>query len=290
MAAILSAVRFPVSRVSSLACGSVSVIAAGASRRVSQKSMWGVFMAGLRECRSALQSSGSMYPPEVDICNCGADLGRPIPKPELLACDDLEEGTLPWRIQMYGAALYWHVASVPGDQDDTVDLNMLRGKDVLEVGCMRGGGARYLASVAGTRSYVATDIEDEHVELCRRRWLPNEGGSHPGGLRFEVAAAAKLADVYPADCFDFVLCVQSIALFADPEGFVRGARHVLRPGGRLIICEALSRRHLQKLLGSVEEAGLVCDAVNDLSSAVNSVGFCSIVGERSYVHLVASKG
>ncbi|CAK0799326.1 unnamed protein product [Prorocentrum cordatum] len=231
-----------------------------------------------------------MYPPEVDICNCGADLGRPIPRPDLLACSDLEEGTLPWRIQMYGAALYWHVASVPGDQHGTLDLNMLRGKDVLEVGCMRGGGARYLATVAGTRSYVATDIEDEHIELCRRRWLPSGDVRHPGGLRFEVAAAAKLAEVYPADCFDFVLCVQSIALFADPEGFVRSARHVLRPGGRLVICEALSRRHLQKLLTSVEGAGLVCDAVNDLSGAVNSVGFCNIVGERSYVHLIASKG
>ena len=47
------------------------------------------------------------------------------------------------------------------------DPELLRGKDVLEVGCMRGGGARYLMEAAEPRRLLAVDNVQEHIESCR---------------------------------------------------------------------------------------------------------------------------
>merc|ERR1719401_850363 len=113
---------------------------------------------------------------------------------------------------MYGASLYWHLASTLGGFGDP---DALRGKDILEVACMRGGGARYLAEVAGPRRYVATDNVEEHVELCRRCH------SEWPGLSFEVAEAMDLARAFPEGAsFDVVLCIQAAAQFADVRSFV----------------------------------------------------------------------
>ena len=61
-------------------------------------------------------------------------------------------------------------------------------KDVLEVACMRGGGARYVANALGPSSYLATDLAERSIQLCVERH-----GEDPlvqeGRLRYEVADA-----------------------------------------------------------------------------------------------------
>merc|ERR1712203_473967 len=88
---------------------------------------------------------------------------------------------------------------------------------------------------------------------------------------------------------DFVVCVQSAASFSDPRAFVRGALHVLRPGGRLLMCDALSRTALEKYLLAIEEYDMSLDACSDLSRAVHAVGLCGIPRGISYLRIVARK-
>merc|ERR1711862_989547 len=75
------------------------------------------------------------YPEIATVCNCGAEFGLRIPKPELVLPAGVETGSKAWRHQVFGASLYWYVATMPADgkRDET----MLKDKDVLEVGCMR---------------------------------------------------------------------------------------------------------------------------------------------------------
>lgn len=225
----------------------------------------------------------SLYPDKVDLCNCGADLGVLIPKPQLLERAGIEKESKEWRRQTYGAALYWHLATMPGENLKKADPTWLKGKEILEVGCMRGGGARYLAEVCETKRYIATDSLQEHIQECLKLH-----SAFPG-LRFEVADATKLAENYPGSTFDFVLAVQ---VDLSREGYVRfveGAHAVLRTGGRLLLCGPVGRAKLQSILDTIESLGMVTDAQSDLSRAVHAVGFCTIPKGLSYLRIVARK-
>jgi len=184
---------------------------------------------------------------------------------------------------MYGAALYWHMGTTPGEKASEMDPEMMKGKDVLEVACFRGGGSRYLAEVAGTQRYVATDNVQEHIDICKRLH-----SDYPG-LMFELADALELQDRYPGETFDFVLCIQAAAQFSDLRAFVRGSWHVLRPGGRLLIADALTRDNLKSILDALDEVGFVMDANTDLSRAVHAVGLCEVLKGVSYLRIVARK-
>jgi 2-polyprenyl-3-methyl-5-hydroxy-6-metoxy-1,4-benzoquinol methylase len=223
------------------------------------------------------------YPEEVDFCNCGADIGYQIPQPELIKRPGMEPKSLNYRQQLYGAALYWHLATVPGEKIRYADPDLLRGKDVLEVGCMRGGGARYLAEVSGPSRYVATDYLEENVEICRTRHTPLDN------LEFQQVNACDVGDNFPAESFDFVLCVQGPTHFEDMRKFVFGASQVLRPGGRILMCDTFKREKLQAMLDAIEEFGMVADATVDISRAVHAVGICRIPAGLSYLRLVARK-
>lgn len=225
----------------------------------------------------------AVYPAKAHICNCGIDVGVQIPRPDLVKRDDIEVNSREWRMQIYGAALYWHMATTPGEKLSELDPDMIRGKDVLEVACMRGGGARYLAEVAGPRRYVATDNVQEHVDLAKKLHLPF------AGLEFELADAHDLQAIYPSESFDFVLCIQASATFGDMRKFFQGAWHVLRPGGKLMICDALTRDTLKIILDVTEELGFATDAMKDISRGVNAVGLCQVPWGLEYTRVVVRK-
>lgn len=245
------------------------------------ESLWTCFVRW-----SYAKFGNTLYPPKADICNCGVDMGVVVPRPELVLREGIEQGSTEWRMQLYGAALYWHVATTPGEKATDVNPDMLRGKDVLEVACMRGGGARYLATVAGPRSYVATDNVEDHI---RTEHAVADGSDRPQNLRFERADALTLDSSYPAESFDFVICIQAAASFSDARAFVRGAKWVLRPGGSLLMCDAMGRATLQHFLEAFDEERMSLEACSDLSRAVHAVGLCPIPGGISYLRLVARK-
>src|SRR5206468_12347276 len=74
------------------------------------------------------------------------------------------------------------------------------GRDLLEVGCGRGGGADYVARKLGPRRLVAVDLSPRAVALCRRRFA----GPH---LAFEVGDDERLP--FESASFDVVLNVES---------------------------------------------------------------------------------
>ena len=138
----------------------------------------------------------------------------------------------------------------------------LRGKDVLEVGCGRGGGASFIARYLGPASMIGVDISERAVRFCRRR--------HPGErLKFERGEAERLP--FPSASFDAVVNVESSHCYPSFEGFVDEVARVLRPNGAFLIADlrprediASMRNGLARRFTIVEEELITANVVHAL--------------------------
>ncbi len=114
--------------------------------------------------------------------------------------------------------LYHHVAA-------SVDLG---GRDVLEVGCGRGGGASYISRYLRPRTMVGVDFSREAIVHCRRhRTMP--------GLSFAHGDAEALP--FGDDEFDVVLNIESSHCYGSVQRFLAEVYRVLRPGGLLLLAD-----------------------------------------------------
>jgi SAM-dependent methyltransferase len=135
----------------------------------------------------------------------------------------------------------------------------LAGRDVLEVGCGRGGGAVYVAGALGPRRLVAVDLSPRAIALCRRRFQrPN--------LSFEVGDAEQLP--FPDGAFDAVLNVESSHCYGRFELFLREVRRVLRPGGHFLYADFRPEEEITGWRAALRTAGFAMTAERDLRPGV----------------------
>ena len=136
----------------------------------------------------------------------------------------------------YGLQLYHRVAGA-------VDL---RGRDVLEVGCGRGGGAAYVAHYLQPRSMIGLDLAANAIRFCRRHYAVP-------GLSFVRGRAERLP--FPPATFDAVVNVESSHCYDPLAGFLRGVRRVLKPGGHLLYADHRDRGQVDTLRREFAGAG-----------------------------------
>jgi ubiquinone/menaquinone biosynthesis C-methylase UbiE len=105
----------------------------------------------------------------------------------------------------------------------------LAGADVLEIGCGRGGGARFLAGHFAPRSYVATDAARLLIAAQRRRQPP------VAGLAFRPARADRLP--FEAATFDLCFSVEAVHPLPDKPAFLAEVARVLRERGEVRIAD-----------------------------------------------------
>lgn len=100
------------------------------------------------------------------------------------------------------------------------------GRDVLEVGCGRGGGSAWIARTQGARSVTGVDLSSRAIALCRRlHCAPN--------LAFRRGDAEKLP--FPTASFDVVVNVESCHHYPSLSTFFNEVQRVLRPGGSFCV-------------------------------------------------------
>jgi len=122
----------------------------------------------------------------------------------------------------------------------------LAGRDVLELGAGRGGGARYLHDTHHPRRLVALDYAEESVRWCRRNFSAR-------GLKFICGDAGD--PPLPEASFDVIVAVEVTHCLADKELFLNSAARLLRPGGRLLIADFFYHRaDAMHALGKFETA------------------------------------
>jgi SAM-dependent methyltransferase len=137
----------------------------------------------------------------------------------------------------YGLQLYHRVASAIG----------LEGKEILEVSCGRGGGARYIASRVKPKAYVGLDQSVQTTELCRRVHTAP-------GLSFVTGDAQRLP--FADSRFDALINIEASGNYGDISMFLKEAVRVLRPGGHLLLADFREPANLQLLKQRCAEAGL----------------------------------
>ncbi|HET6407405.1 MAG TPA: class I SAM-dependent methyltransferase [Chthoniobacteraceae bacterium] len=129
-----------------------------------------------------------------------------------------------------------------GDEPDRLCIQLYRhvvnraelsGKDVLEVGSGRGGGASYVARYHRPAQMIGVDFSSQAVALCKER--------HKGvlNLDFRVSDAETLP--FSEATFDAVINVESSHCYGDVRAFVKGVHRVLRPGGWFLFADLRDR-------------------------------------------------
>jgi ubiquinone/menaquinone biosynthesis C-methylase UbiE len=132
----------------------------------------------------------------------------------------------------YCIALYQHVAGA-------IDLH---GREVLEVGSGRGGGASYVMRYLHPQSVTGVDIVQKAVHFCNTFYQID-------GLRFLSGDAEALP--FDDQSFDAVINIESSYGYGHIERFFGEVLRVLRPGGYFLYADyrgyeqiAALRQHL----------------------------------------------
>lgn len=146
----------------------------------------------------------------------------------LEACDEAER----YCIQLY------HRVAAPLD---------LRGKDVLEVSCGRGGGASFVKRYLKAKTVTAIDLSSNQIDFCRR--------VHKApGLRFLQGAAEDIP--LPDECVDAIVNIEASCLYQDTDKFFSEVFRLLRPGGQFAYADIHLTKDVDGLLNELGRSGL----------------------------------
>lgn len=125
----------------------------------------------------------------------------------------------------------------PADERDRYSIQLyarvvheadLREKQVLEVGCGRGGGASFLTRYFHPAAYTGIDLSGRAVEHCRRAHRIDR-------LDFRQGDASNLP--LANQSVDVVVNVESAHCYPSLEAFFDEVKRVLRPGGRFLFAD-----------------------------------------------------
>ena len=145
--------------------------------------------------------------------------------------------------------LYNHVAGA-------VDL---AGRNVLEVGSGRGGGASFIARYLRPGKMVGVDLSANAVDFSRKR-------HHWDGLEFEQGDAEHLP--FGNETFDAVVNVESSHCYPSLEKFLAEIRRVLRKGGHFLYADFRECSAVDEWRGCLEKSGLQLLREDDITAQV----------------------
>src|SRR5215216_3900704 len=118
----------------------------------------------------------------------------------------------------------------------------LSGKDVLEIGCGRGGGSSYIMRYLRPQSITGMDIADNAVAFCRKyHAVP--------GLSFRQGDAEALP--FADQSFEVVVNVESSHCYGSMERFVSEVVRVLRRGGFFLFTDHRPSGQIDRLRGQL---------------------------------------
>ncbi len=155
-----------------------------------------------------------------------------------------------FEVHRYAVQLYQHVVSRAGVQ----------GKDVLEIGCGRGGGASYIAANLHPRRYVGLDINTTAIGFDRKFYRDQTN------LEFVAADAHSLP--FGSDVFDVALNVESCHHYRDVGAFFDEVHRVLKPGGTFLLACFPRRNEVTLLLDQLIRSRFECVLEEDITPNV----------------------
>ena len=160
----------------------------------------------------------------------------------------------PSTLSAFGRHLHWGYWDEPegadGSADDyavaaerlcqlVCDAGQIQdGMHVLDCGCGFGGTIASLNERFSDCEFTGVNIDQRQLDRGREKVLPENGNK----IDFKLANACDLP--FEAEQFDVVLAVECIFHFPSREEFFEQAVRVLKPGGRLSICDFIPPEHV----------------------------------------------
>lgn len=96
-----------------------------------------------------------------------------------------------------------------------------KNKNILEVGCGRGGGIKALSKYFNFKEVYACDLNEKNIEYCKINNNKN--------IKFKVSDAQNLD--YPDNYFDIIINVESSHNYENFSLFFNEVKRVLKPNG-----------------------------------------------------------
>jgi cyclopropane fatty-acyl-phospholipid synthase-like methyltransferase len=103
---------------------------------------------------------------------------------------------------------------------------LLEDKSILEVGCGRGGGSKWISNTYNVKMY-GCDITPVNIEVCKKNEKEN--------LIYTVMDADDL--LYESESMDIILSIEASQAFENLENFLKKSFNILKSGGNLIIID-----------------------------------------------------
>lgn len=145
--------------------------------------------------------------------------------------------------EKYQLELYRAMAASVGDA-------AWEGKEVLEVGCGRGGGIHFLYKLLKPKRATGLDFSHNAIRDNQLHFAAEEEG-----LRFVQGDSAAIP--FEPSSFGIVFNVESSHIYSAQGTFLKEAARVLKPGGSLIIADYRRRGDaVERLKVEAKAAGL----------------------------------
>jgi ubiquinone/menaquinone biosynthesis C-methylase UbiE len=141
-------------------------------------------------------------------------------------------------INRYSSQLYHYVV-------DSIDI---QGKDILEIGCGRGGGLSYISRYKAPKSAVGLDLNKNSIEFCKKHYSEEN-------IRFVRGNAEHMH--FMENTFDVVVNVESSHRYLQIENFLKETYRVLKPGGFLLFADFRPNHELEILDNQLKYARFI---------------------------------
>lgn len=152
-------------------------------------------------------------------------------------------------INRYSLQLYHYLIS-------TVNVS---GKEMLEVGSGRGGGANYIKKYLKPKKITGLDIAYNAVKLANEKHSAE-------GLQFVQGNAESLP--FADESFDVVINVESCHAYGSVPDFLKEVKRVLRPEGYFLCTDMRSPNGMQTLKNNLLATGMHLSLQEDITENV----------------------
>ncbi|MBI5917707.1 MAG: class I SAM-dependent methyltransferase [Bacteroidetes bacterium] len=121
----------------------------------------------------------------------------------------------------------------------------IQGKEILEVGCGRGGGLSYINRYLSPNLATGLDLSKKAIEFCKKHYSKER-------IKFIQGNAHSLN--FQDNIFDVVINVESSHRYAEIDKFLSEVYRVLKPGGFFIFTDFRHKNELEKLNAQLENS------------------------------------
>lgn len=131
----------------------------------------------------------------------------------------------------------------------------LKNKDVLVVGCGRGGDSEFIAKYKKPHSVIGIDRSKEAINFCQNNYnFPN--------LKFLQSNAEKIA--IDDSSFDLIISIESSHCF-EIKDFLKEVRRLLKFNGILVIADFKTTLELNKFNNEFKISGFELENSSDIT-------------------------